>query len=145
MNEVAKRKPPLPVAQTFLTCQEILSSKRRGAALLLGPTCKVPVPRFPAHVPLAIYAEFAGGHGSYTPRLCLRDGAAEEVWGWTAAAPFEHNDPLRPKEVTINELPLAVPRPGRYTLVLLLNGEEVAQRTLWFGTEQALRSSENAV
>jgi hypothetical protein len=142
MAEVVKRKPPLPLVQSFLTCQEVFRGQRSGATLLLGPTAHVPVAQFPAHIRLAVYAEFTGGHGSYQPRLCLRDAAGEVVWGWTAADPFAHDDPLLPSDVTFNDLALAVPRPGRYSLVLLLNGEEAAQRALWIGPAQAFRPSE---
>jgi hypothetical protein len=142
MAEVLKRKPPLPVAQSFVTCHEIFRGQRSGTPLLVGPTAHVPLAQFPAHVRLGVYAEFTGGHGSYMPRLCLRDGTGEVVWGWTAADPFTHNDPLLPSEVAFNDLTLAVPRPGRYTLVLLLNGEEAAQRTMWFGPGEAFRSPE---
>jgi hypothetical protein len=100
------------------------------------------VAQFPTHVRLAVYAEFTGGHGSYKPQLCLRDVAGEVVWGWSAIDPFAHNDPLLPSEVAFNDLMVAVPRAGRYSLALLLNGEEAAQRTLWFGPVQALRSPE---
>jgi hypothetical protein len=117
----------------------VFRGQRTGSSLLLGPTAHVAVTQFPAHVLLAVYAEFTGGHGTYRPRLCLRDAAGEEVWGWTAADPFSHSDPLLPSEVTFNNLRVAVPQPGRYSLVLLLNGEEAAQRTLWFGPAEALR------
>ena len=142
MAEVVKRKIPLPVAQSFITCHEVFRGQRSGMALLVGPAAHVPVPHFPAQVRLAAYAEFTGGHGSYQPELCLRDPEGETVWGWTAAAPFAHRDPLLPSEVAFNDLTLAVPRPGRYRLVLLLNGEEAAHRTLWFGPAEAFRPSE---
>ncbi len=141
MAEVVKGKPPLPLAQSFLTCQEVFRGQRSHGSLLLGPTAHVPLPQFPAVVQLAVYAEFTGGHASYQPEICLRDASGEEVWRWTARDPFEHRDPLLPSEVVFNDLRVAVPRAGRYTLVLLLNGEEAAQRTMWFGPREAFRSA----
>jgi hypothetical protein len=142
MTDTLTRKPPLPVVQSFLTCHEIFRGQRSGAWLLLSPTAHAAVRRFPTHVQLAIHAEFTGGHGSYQPQLCLRDAAGEVVWGWNAPLPFEHSDPLLPTQVVFNDLKLAVPRAGRYSLALLLNGEEVAQRTMWFGPVEAFRSAQ---
>jgi hypothetical protein len=139
VTDGTKRRPPLPSAQSFLTCHEIFRGQRTGTTALIGATSHVPVAHFPAHVRLAVYAEFTGGHGRYQPRLCLHDAAREVVWGWAAADPFEYRDPLLPAEVVFNDLTLAVPRPGRYSLVLLLNGQEAAARALWFGPAEAFR------
>jgi hypothetical protein len=139
MAEPARRKPPLPLAQAFLACREIFNDQRTGHAILVGPTSHVPLPQFPAHVRLSIFVEFTGGHGRYQPRLCLRNGAGEEVWGWGAEEPLEHSDPLLPHQVTLHDVTVAVPRAGRYSLVMLLNGEEFAQRALCFGPAEAFR------
>ena len=139
MAEAVRRKPPLPLAQAFLACREIFSDQRTGRAILVGPTGHVPLTQFPAHVRLSIFVEFTGGRGSYQPRLCLRDAADEVVWGWTAETPLEHADPLLPHQVTFHDLTLAVPRAGRYSLAMLLNGDEFAQRAMCFGPAEAFR------
>jgi hypothetical protein len=126
-------KPPMPSVQTFLTCADIFFDPHKRMTLLLGPTAHVPVPMFPAHVHLAIFIEVTSGHGSYLPRFCLRDDTGEEVWGVTMNAPFEQADPLRAAEVRFNAINVAVSKAGRYNLVLLLNGVEAAERTMWFG------------
>ncbi len=131
---------PMPTVQTFLTCNEIFVDPLKRATILFGPSAHVPIPMFPAHVRMSIYAEFTGGHGSYVPRLSLRDDAGEEVWGWTAQSPFGHTNPLTPHEVRIDDVQVAVPREGRYSLILLLNGVEAAQRTMWFGPASAFTS-----
>jgi hypothetical protein len=138
-NARRPNKPTLPVVQSFITCHEVFRGQRSGTAILLGPSAHIPMANFPGHTRLAVFAEFTGGHGSYVPRLSLRDPAGDEVWDWPAVAPFQHSDPLLPSEVVLNELTVAVPAPGRYTLVLLLNGEESARRTLWFGPAEAFR------
>lgn len=142
MADAVLRNPPLPVAQSFLTCHEVFRGQRSGATLVLGPVAHVPATQFPALIRLAVYAEFTGGHGSYLPGLYLRDPAEEVVWRWTANDPFTHSEPLLPSEVIFNDLTLAVPTPGRYSLVLLLNGEEAAQRTMWFGPAETFRMAE---
>jgi hypothetical protein len=141
MAETLERKPPLPLSQAFVACHEIYRDERTGMAILVGPISHVPITQFPAHVRVSIFAEFSGGHGRYHPRLCLMDGSDEAVWGWNAPAPVEQDDPLLPHQVTFHDVMLAVPRVGRYRLVLLLNGEELAQRGLWLGPTQAFRGS----
>jgi len=51
--------------------------------------------------------------------------------------PLDSSDPLYALEHTFFDAVLAVPRRGRYSLALLLDGEEVAQRGLWFGPREA--------
>jgi hypothetical protein len=128
------------LAVAFVACREIYSDQRTGVSILVGPTSHVPLHQFPTHVRLSVWAEFTGGHGRYQPRLCLLDTADEVVWGWNAPEPLEHTDPLLPHQVTFHDLMLAVPRLGRYRLVLLFNGEELTQRALWFGPAQAFRT-----
>lgn len=139
MAEVVKRKPPLPLVQSFLTCEEIFSSQKHGRNLLLGPLTHVPVSQFPAHVQLSIYADFTGGHGSYQLQLSLYDSADEITWSWTPPGLFKHSNPLLPSQAYFNDLILDVPQPGRYCLILFLNGEQAAQRTMWFGPEEAFQ------
>lgn len=140
MSDSSTRKPPLPLAVAFVACHEIYSDRRTGVSILVGPTSHVPLKQFPAHVRLSVWAEFTGGHGRYQPRLCLLDTADEVVWGWNPPEPLEHPNPLLPHQVTFHDLMLAVPRLGRYRLVLLLNGEEMAQRAMWFGPAQAFQT-----
>jgi len=139
MNEAVRRKPPLPLALAFVVCNDIYRDQRTGASILIGPTSHVPLGQFPAHVRLSVWAEFTGGHGQYQPRLCLLDESDEVVWGWNAPERLEHDDPLLPHQITFHDLKLAVPRSGRYRLILLFNGEELAQRGMWFGPAQAFR------
>lgn len=140
MTEPVRRGPPLPIAQTFLACGEIYSDQRTRSAILVGPTNHVPISQFPAHVRLSFFVELVGGHGSYQPRLVLRDDADEVVWGWGDPRPIEHQDPLFPQNVIFYDLMVAVPRVGRYQLEFHLNGEVAAQRTMWFGPTAAFRT-----
>jgi hypothetical protein len=139
MAEPALRNPPLPLVQAFIACHDIFHDQRRGTTILIGPTSHVPVPQFPANIRLSFFADFSGGHGSYQPRLVLRDAADDETWNWSAPQPFEQRNPLLPHQVTFHDVVMAVPRLGRYVLALQLNGEEVAQRGMWFGPAEAFR------
>jgi hypothetical protein len=84
--------------------------------------------------------EFTGGHGSYNARLCLLDADDEVVWGWNGPELIEHTDPLFAHQVTLHDLMVAVPRPGKYRLVMLFNGEEVCQRVMWLGPTEAFQT-----
>jgi hypothetical protein len=137
MPDSNSRKPPLPIALSFLACLDIFRDDRTKAAILVGPTSHVPVRQFPAHVRVSIFAEMTGCHGSYEPQLCLLDNDDQTVWAWKGKVPVQHNDPLLPHQVTFHDLTLAVPHAGRYRLALLFNGDEFVQRSMWVGPAEA--------
>jgi hypothetical protein len=139
MTEPITRKPPLPTPLAFVVCHEIYQDQRTGSVILIGPTSHVPIGHFPAHVRLSLWAEFTDGHGRYQPRICLLDDSDELVWGWNAPEPLEQSNPLLPHQVMFFDLMVAVPRPSRYRLVLQFNGEELAQRSMWFGPAKAFQ------
>lgn len=140
MTDAIVREPPLPLAVAIVVCREIYRDERTKIAILVGPTSHVQLHRFPAQVRLSVWVEFTGGHGGYQPRLCLLDAEEEEVWGWSVPETLVQNDPLMPSQATFHDLMLTVPRLGRYRLVLLFNGNELAQRSLWFGPTEAFRT-----
>jgi hypothetical protein len=60
----------------------------------------------------------------------LRDADLGGVWGWQWPQPIRHPDPVEPAHVVLHDATPEFPRPGRYDLVLLANGEEVARHGL---------------
>jgi hypothetical protein len=60
----------------------------------------------------------------------LRDDDLEVVWSWQWPEPLRHQDPLEPHHVILHGAVLEFPRPGRYDLLLLADGEEVARHGL---------------
>jgi hypothetical protein len=88
---------------------------------------------FPGCFRLSFFTEFTGCQGSYLPGLVLRDDKGETVWELTFKEPFEQENPLVIHGSHIHDVMVPFGRPGRYTVVLLLNGEAVAQRALWAG------------
>jgi hypothetical protein len=144
MADPSRRAPPLPLVHSFLVCREIFSDERTKQRLLLGPTSHVPVTEFPCQVRQSIFVELTEGRGEYWPRLQLRDSGDEVVWEWAAPAPFTHRDPLLPHDVTFLDLVITVPRAGRYLLVLRLNDEEAAVRSVWYGPAAAFNAGERA-
>ena len=45
-------------------------------------------------------------------------------------APFEAHDPLQIWMIPLHHLPIEIPKPGKYEVALLADGQEVASDTL---------------
>jgi hypothetical protein len=123
-------KLPSPRAQSFVVCEAIFEDRRTHKCILVGPCGGLALGFFPAGFRLSLYADLCGGHGTYELALELRDDDLEVVWGWRWPEPIRHDDPLEPYHVILHGAVLEFPRPGRYDLVLLANGEEVARHGL---------------
>lgn len=128
---------PLPSVYAFMPLLKLFQDHRSGALIMIGPGHHLPIPEFPATAILSFYAQFGSGHGSYLPQLELRDLEGQPVWTWTAPGPFHFGDPVFPHEVNFFDLPLLVPKQGRYAVALKLNGTDVAERSMWFGPKEA--------
>lgn len=124
---------PPPHVQSFIVCRTIYEDRRTRECLLVGPFGGIVLNVFPAVFRLSLYADLCGGHGTYGLALELRDEGLEAVWGWRWPEPIHHPDPLLPYHVILHDAVLEFPRPGRYQLVLLANGAEVAHHTLVVG------------
>jgi hypothetical protein len=122
---------PTPLAQAFVVCREIYQDRRSNEFLLIRPFNRVAFRSFPARCPLAIYAHITGGHGHYQVELHLRDSEGRTVWARRWDEPLEHPDPVEPQQIAFWELVVDFPRTGRYDLVLVANGEDVASQGLW--------------
>jgi hypothetical protein len=123
-------KLPPPVAQAFVCCRVIYEDRRTRECILVGPFGGLALSFFPAGYRLSLYADLCGGHGAYELALELRDEDLETVWGWRWPEPIRHGNPLEPHHVILHDAVLKFPRPGRYDLVLLANGEDVAHHGL---------------
>lgn len=128
-----KGNQPLPQSITFLTCMGIMEHRYTHTTQLMNPISHFPVTDFPTNVPISLFVETAGGHGSYDAQLCLLNMSEEVVWQTGFPAPIQINDPIIPAQFSFLDLILSIPRPDRYRFVMLLNGQEFVQRGLWFG------------
>src|SRR5262245_39331107 len=124
------RRPPLPLAQAFVVCREIFEDCRSHEFILVGPFSGLPLPHFPAKARLSVYAHLTGGHGVYQMALELRDSEEQVVWQWQAPTPLRHDEPLQSYRWTLYDAILEFPCPGRYDLVMLANGEDLARHVL---------------
>jgi hypothetical protein len=129
MNESQRRIAP-PLAQAFVVCREIFEDCRSHDFMLIAPFSGLQAPAFPAATRLSIYAALTCGHGSYALTLQLRDGDDQPQWAWDCPKPIRLDNPLVQHQFTLYDVVLEFPRPGRYDLVLLANGSEVARHAL---------------
>jgi hypothetical protein len=127
MNE---GKLPLPRAQAFVACRQIFESPLSNECVLVAPFSSLGLNFFPISYKLSLYADLCGGHGTYQFALELRNQDLETVWACQYSQPIRQDDPLAPHKVILHDLVLEFPSAGRYDLVLLANGEDVAQLTL---------------
>jgi hypothetical protein len=123
-------KLPPPRAQSFVTCRTIYEDRRSRECILIGPFGGIKLSSFPGSFRFSLYADLCGAHGSFELALQLRDDELEQVWGWQWPEPLSHDNPLAPHHIILHDLVIEFPRPGRYDLVLLANGEEVSYRSL---------------
>jgi hypothetical protein len=95
--------------------------------VLMAPTHEFVSFTFPAVADLSIYARCASVQGSYQLELQLQDLEGTVVWRDPLEAPLECGDPLLIGILNLQHRGIFFPRPGKYELVLLANGDEVVR------------------
>jgi hypothetical protein len=121
---------PVPEVKSFLICREVFQDVISGEYIVVGPLVNVVAPHFPWTAPLCFLAELTSSHGSYTPTLQLHDLEGNVVWGQELQPPLQAADPLKFHLVSFRQMGVRIPAPGKYDVVLLLNGREVARHVL---------------
>jgi hypothetical protein len=139
-----RRRPAVPAARaatvlSFVACEEVSLLPGDGPPRhhLSGPCINIWSHEFPADVRLGLFAEFTGAVGIYVPRVELCDEEGEIVARLAEGGPFRSGDPVAVHCVAIERVGFEVPGPGRYDLVLRMNGEEAARRQLWVRPPEA--------
>lgn len=125
--------------QAFVVCREGRHDPRTDEFIITGPVSHVPITMFPAEIRLAAYAHVTGGHGAYSMRFELRAADGDAVWSWTPADPLIHPDPIKPQQLAFHELLVRVDRPGRFDMVFLAAGDEIARQPLLIGPAGVFR------
>src|SRR5262249_10250135 len=87
-------------------------------------------PRYPLVEDLSVFARWGNAHGSCKVGVQLRSLDGDVLWGRAMDAPFETRDPLQIWILALPHLSVCVPAPGKYEVVQLAAGEEVAKDTL---------------
>lgn len=118
---------------------QITNDPQMGEIVIIGPVSHVPITDFPAVIRLALNAHVTGGHGTYHLAFELRASDGDTVWQWQPVDALHHADPLTPMQITFDELRVSVQEPGRYDLVLLAGGDEIASQPLLIGPVEVFR------
>jgi hypothetical protein len=121
---------PPPLVQAFVVCREIFEDTRTKEFILIGPHCERKPVSYPARFPMPLYVLLTAGHGIYDLDLQLRDGEEQVLWKWRCPNPITLLDPLKWHRIVLFEAVMEFPRPGRYNVVLVVNGEDLARHPL---------------
>lgn len=119
-----------PRAQSFVVCREIFEDCRSHHFILVAPMCALVASGFPFNARVSIYAYLTSGHGDYEVALQLRDADETGVWDWQCPNLVALRDPLKSHELALYDAILPFRAKGRYDLVMLVNGEELARHVL---------------
>ena len=63
--------------------------------------------------------------------LRLVDDDGDTVWTAPGGPTLVNLEPLKPHRVVLYDVPIVIPRPGRYDLTLVGNGEALATHAIW--------------
>lgn len=121
---------PVPVCKCFVLCRQVFVDPVRQDYSVVSPVHQIFPARYPAEEQLAVFARWANAHGSYEVEVQLRSLESDVLDSCRMEEPFEAQDPLQVWILPLFRIPLRVPRPGKYEVVLLASGTEVASDTL---------------
>jgi hypothetical protein len=119
-----------PLVQSFLVCRHIFEDARTHEFILISPCSELFVPAFPGTIRFTVFAELKL-HGDYVPEFALEDSDATTIWTHRAPRPVAPADPILPRQFVYYDIVIDVPGAGRYDLLLLKNGDEIARHALW--------------
>ena len=92
--------------------------------------------KLPGSIRFAVYAHLTELHGKYILELQLEDSQGDILWKVRADPPVKHDDPLMPHRFAFRDLSISVAAPGRYDLLLMTEGMEIARHALWVVAEE---------
>jgi hypothetical protein len=132
-----KKSPPQPAAQAFVVCREIFEDNHSGEYILFGPRSAFRLPKLPGSIRFAAYAHLTELHGQYVLELRLEDSRGEILWDVRAEPPIKHDDPLMPHRFAFRDLSIRIEAAGRYDLLLMTEGMEIARHVLWVMADES--------
>jgi hypothetical protein len=128
-NNAVERRP-IPVCKCFVFCRQIFVDAVRQDYTLVCPVHQVFASRYPVTEDLSVFARWSNAHGAYAVEVQLRSLDGDVLWRQEMECPFEARDPLQVWIVPLPHLSIRIPEPGKYEVVLLANGQEVASDVL---------------
>jgi hypothetical protein len=132
-----KKSPPQPGAQAFVVCREIFEDNHLGEYILFGPRSAFRLGKLPGSISFGVYAHLTGLRGQYFLELRLEDSQGEILWSVRADPPITHDDPLMPHRFAFRDLSIPINTPGRYDLLLMTEGMEIARHVLWVMADES--------
>jgi hypothetical protein len=114
-----------------VVCREIFEDNHLGEYILFGPRSSFRLPSLPGSINFGVYAHLTELRGEYVLELRLEDSRGEIVWSVSADPPVTHDDPLMPHRFAFRDLSIRIEAPGRYDLLLMTEGLEIARHVLW--------------
>jgi hypothetical protein len=121
---------PVPVCKCFVLCRQLFNDPVRQDYTVVSPIHQLFSSYYPLVERLAMFARWTNAHGTYDLELQLRNLEGDIVWGVKEQEPFQATDPLQVWIVPLYNVRLRVPAPGKYDIVLLASGVEVARDTI---------------
>jgi len=121
---------PTPVCKCFVLCRGLFVDPTRQDYTIVSPVHQVFSPRYPLTEDFSVFARWTNAHGSYAIEVQLKSLEGEVLSSCKMEAPFEVHDPLQIWMIPLHHLPMQIPAPGKYEVVMLANGSEVASDTL---------------
>jgi hypothetical protein len=127
---VSEHKHTEPVAKAFLLCRELFQDVHTREVVLIGPIVELTSTQFPFIASVNVFGQFTSLRGSYHLKLQVEDAEGGVVWGQEVQPPIDNANPLFTVQLCFGRLPVYIPGPGKYDMVLLANNAEVARYTL---------------
>jgi len=124
-------KPPKPVCRTFIMCRRIIKDEQTKESILLAPLFEIYSPTFPLIADVSIYSRIADANGTYQLELQLLSLEGEAVWRESQKGKLEAPNPLATGVLEFPHRQVFIPRPGKYEMVLLANGEDIFRDVLF--------------
>jgi hypothetical protein len=121
---------PTPICKCFLLCRQIFIDAARQEYCLFSPVHQIFPSQYPVVEDLSVFARWTNAHGEYAITVQLRNLEGDVLWQQEMERPFETSDPLQVWLLTLGHLAIPIPKSGKYDVVLLANGHEVAADAL---------------
>jgi hypothetical protein len=121
---------PTPVCKCFMLCRGLFVDPARQDYTIVSPVHQVFSPHYPRIEDFSIFARWTNAHGSYAIEVQLRSLERDVLSSCKLETPFEAHDPLQVWTIPLYHLPMQIPASGKYEVVMLANGAEVASDTL---------------